>query len=412
MVGSGAFTVSGLALAALGSPGPVLLAWALGGVIAACGALSYGALGGRLPISGGEYTLLARTVHPLAGFLAGWLSLFAGFSAPIAVAALGLEAYAGAALGRPGGPPWLGALAIAGAALAHAARLRLGVALQNAAVLLKLAGIAAFVGVGAARAAERSESLLVLPVSLDPWALASTVVWVSFAYSGWNAAVYVASEIRDPARNLTRSLVGATALVSAAYLALNAVFLLAAPAPELAGKTEIGAIAAGALGGVALRRALAALVALALLTSISSMLMAGPRVVAQMAEDGLLPRCLRARGGAPRAAIALQALLALGAVASSSLADLLGYAGFMLSLSSAATVLALMWLRAREGAERVPLPGWPFVPGLFVAVTASAALSLVVREPDVAGLGLLTLAAGLPVYLFARGPQVAALETR
>jgi len=405
MIGSGAFTVSGFALAALGEPGPVLLAWAIGGAIATCGALSYGALGRRLPISGGEYALLSRAVHPLAGFLAGWLSLLAGFTAPIALAALGLQAYFDATLGRPAGAPWLGALAIVLCALAHAGRASLGVRLQNAAVALKLAGIAAFVAIGAVHAGPGAERVLRMPESVDVVALAGTVVWVSFAYSGWNAALYVAGELRDPARSLTRSLVGATALVTLAYLSLNAVFLLAAPVAALSGRAEIGAVAAEALGGAGLRQALAALVAVALLTSISSMLMAGPRVYAQMAEDGRLPRFLRARAGLPRAAIAAQALLALAFTAVSDLAELLGYAGFLLSLSSAATVLTLMGLRLREGAARVPLPGWPWVPGAFVLATASAALALVLREPRVLWLGLATLAAGLPVYRYTGGER-------
>jgi APA family basic amino acid/polyamine antiporter len=406
MIGSGAFTISGFALASLGTPGPVLLAWLLGGVLAACGALSYGALGRRLPVSGGEYTVLSRALHPLAGFLAGWLSLFAGFTAPIAVAALGLQAYFDAALARPSGWPWLGLAAVAGAAALHALRLGLGVRLQNAAVALKLAGIAAFVAFGAPAVAARFADAFAMPARLDLAALGGTVVWVSFAYSGWNAAIYVASELKDPARNLTRSLLGATLLVAVVYLLLNAVFVLAAPTAALAGKAEVGAVAAEALGGAGLRRALAGLVALALLTSISSMLMAGPRVIAQMAEDGVLPRFLRARGGAPRAAIALQAGLALVATASSTLTELLGYAGFMLSVSAAATVATLMALRRREGAASVPLPGWPLVPALFVAGTLAAAAALVLRDPRVAGLGVLTLATGLPAYWLAtRAPH-------
>ncbi len=397
MVGSGAFTISGFALAALGEPGPVLLAWAVGGAIATAGALCYGALGRRLPLSGGEYALLSRAVSPLAGFLAGWVSLVAGFSAPIALAALGLQAYADAAFGRPAGPPWLGALAIAACALAHAFRTRVGVGLQNAAVALKLAGIAAFVVFGASGVGERLPRAFAWPTSVDPGAFALTVVWVSFAYSGWNAAIYVASELREPAR-LSRSLVAATALVTLAYLALNAVFLSAAPVASLAGKAEIGAIAAEALGGPVLRQALSALIAFALLTSISSMLMAGPRVYAQMAEDGMLPQFLRTRRGAPRAAIGLQALLALALTWSSGFAELLGYAGFLLSLSSAATVLALVRLRMREGATRVPLPGWPWLPIAFVAATSGSALALVWREPFLLGLGAATLASGLAVY--------------
>ncbi len=398
MVGSGAFTVSGVALAELGEPGPVLLAWAVGGAIATAGALCYGALGQRLPLSGGEYALLSRAVSPLAGFLAGWVSLIAGFSAPLALAALGLQAYFDAALGRAAGRPWLGALAIGVCALAHAASTRFGVGAQNAAVALKLAGIAAFIAVGVAAGEGGSLSqALRWPARFDAGAFALSIVWVSFAYSGWNAASYVASELREPAR-LSRSLVGATALVTLAYLALNAVILGAAPPAALAGRAEIGAVAAEALGGAPLRQALSALVGFALLTSISSLLMAGPRVYAQMADDGLLPRFLRSRAAAPRAAIALQALLALGLSAASDFAELLGYAGFLLSLSSAATVLALMRLRAREDARRVPLPGWPWLPAAFVAATSASALALVWREPFVLALGAATLAPALPVY--------------
>jgi APA family basic amino acid/polyamine antiporter len=304
----------------------------------------------------------------------------------------------------------VGAIAIVLSALAHATRVQLGVALQNAAVALKLAGIAVFVAIGAAHAGPGVAQVLAPPASLDLGALATTVVWISFAYSGWNAAIYVASELRDPARKLTRSLVGATALVMVAYLALNAVFLTAAPAASLAGRAEVGAIAAEALGGAGLRRALAGLVALALLTSISSMLMAGPRVYAQMAEDGMLPGFLRMRGDVPRAAIALQAALALVVTASSGLAALFGYAGFLLSASAAATVLVLLGLRRREGPERVPLPGWPWLPGTFVGVTLAATLMMALREPVVAGLGLLTVAAGVPVYRLAGGARGAALR--
>ncbi len=397
MVGSGAFTISGVALGLLGEPTLVLGAWAVGGAIATCGALCYGALGRRLPISGGEYALLSRAVSPLAGFLAGWVSLLAGFSAPIALTALGLEAYAGAALGRPEGLHGLGALAICVCALAHAAPTRLGVGLQNAAVALKLAGIAAFIGLGAAFSDERALAALAWPERFDPSAFALTVAWVSFAYSGWNAAAYVASELREPGR-LSRSLVGATALVALAYLALNAVFLTAAPVAALAGKLEAGAIAAEALGGPRLRGALSALVAFALLTSISSMLMAGPRVYAQMAADGLLPRVLRAGDGPPRTAIALQALLSLGLCAWGDFSELLGYAGFLLGLSSAATVLALAALRAREGPASVPLPGWPWLPAAFVTATLGTAGVLVWREPFVLGLGAATLGSGVLAY--------------
>lgn len=401
MVGAGVFTTSGFALADLGRRDLVLLAWVVGGALALCGALSYGALARRIPESGGEYTFLARTLHPLAGFLAGWISLTAGFTAPIAAAAHGLQAYLGASLpewAASRDPRWIGTLAIAAAGLMHGLRFREGVLLQNLAVAAKLVLIAGFVALGAtlrpALSADAEPSLQ----TVDLGAFAVTLVWISFSYSGWNAAVYLGGEVRRPERNLTRSLLLATLLVTCIYVALNAVFLYAVPREALAGEVEVGAIAAEALGGPGLRAGLSALVALALFTSISSMVMAGPRVYARMAEDGMLPRVFRMGAEVPGAAIALQTGLAIFVLWVSALRALLGYIGFTLGLSAAATIVGLLALRRREGAERVPIPGYPWVPAIFVTATLATAGFMVARQPVESLLGLLTVGAGLPVY--------------
>jgi APA family basic amino acid/polyamine antiporter len=371
--------------------------------MALCGALSYGALARRIPESGGEYTFLSKTVHPLAGFLAGWVSLLVGFTAPIAAAALGLQAYLADSFVLTARPEWIGTTAILIAGLMHGLRLRAGVVLQNTAVALKLAVIGGFVLLGVMRVPSHLDSA-VLP-SADDFGLgafAVTLVWISFAYSGWNAAVYLAGEVREPERNLHRSLWLATGLVTLIYLALNAVFLYSAPAQVLAGKAEIGAIAAEALGGTALRQAVSVLVALALFTSISSMVMAGPRVYARMAEDGLFPRRIGVAKEVPRAAVALQVGLAVLVAWVSGLRELLGYIGFTLGISAAATVGGLIALRRREGALRVPVPGYPWVPGLFILTTLAAAGFMAVRQPLEAGMGLLTVALGVPVYWLMR----------
>ncbi len=355
MIGAGVFTTSGFALADLGRRAWVLLAWLVGGLLAMCGALSYGALARRIPESGGEYTFLSQTVHPLAGFLAGWISLVAGFTAPIAAAALGLQAYLVGSGGDGARPEWIGTGAILITGLMHGLRLREGVILQNLAVGLKLLAIAVLVVFAAGQ----------LPVQglepsgpgiFKPGAFAVTLVWISFAYSGWNAAVYVAGEVRDPDRNLPRSLVLATLLVTLVYLALNTVFLYGAPVSALAGKAEVGAIAAEVIGGPWLRRAVSVLVALALFTSISAMVMAGPRVYARMAEDGVFPRIFGTGRNVPGTAVALQVGLAILVLWNSDLARLLGYIGFTLGLSAAATVAGLIAMRLREGPERVPKP--------------------------------------------------------
>ncbi len=402
MIGAGVFTTSGFALADLGRPETVLLAWVVGGVIALCGALSYGALARRIPESGGEYTFLSRTVHPLAGFLAGWVSLLVGFTAPIAAAALGLQAYLADSFGMAGRPEWIGTTAILIAGLMHGMQLRTGVVLQNTAVGLKLVLISGFVVLGALRIPVQADSSVLPSAGFELGAFAVTLVWISFAYSGWNAAVYIAGEVREPERHLHRSLWLGTGVVTLIYLALNAVFLYSAPAQALAGKAEIGAIAAEAHGGNALRQAVSVLVTLALFTSISAMVMAGPRVYARMAEDGLFPRRLGVAGEVPRAAVALQVGLAVLVAWVSGLRELLGYIGFTLGISAVATVGGLIALRRREGPLRVPVPGYPWVPGLFILTTLSAAGFMAARQPLEAGMGLLTVGLGVPAYWLMR----------
>lgn len=408
MVGAGVFTTSGFALNDLGEPMYVLLAWAVGGVLALLGALSYAGLARRLPGSGGEYHYLTHTIHPLAGFLAGWVSLLAGFTAPIAVAALALQEYVAPVLGVSFRAEWIGTAAIFAAFLMHGLHRSPGVWLQNLAVGLKLLLLVGFIGFGAVRlpqlSVERPE------VAFDIGKFAVTLVWISFAYAGWNAAVYVAGEVRDPERNATRSLwVGCTA-VAVVYLALNTVFVYAAPVERIVAEANIasiGATAARALGGDWLWRSTAAIVALALFTSISAMMMAGPRVYARMAEDGLFPRGVVARGTTPVGAVALQSGLAILVVWWSDLAQLLGYVGLTLSLSTAATVIGLMRLRRREGAERVPVFGYPWVPLGFVAVTLAAAGFMVWLRSADAIWGLVTVVAGIPLYYVFRARRVA-----
>lgn len=402
MVGAGVFTSSGYALADLGSRGYVLLAWVVGGIIALCGALCYTALLRRMPESGGEYYYLSRTVHPLAGFLAGWVSLLAGFTAPIAVAAIALARYLGPATGLALDPNGTATAAILLALVMHGLHLGSGARLQNGIVALKLLLLLAFVLLGLLRMPDltvaSSGATPASPPPFDIRAFAVTLVWISFAYSGWNATSYIAGEVRDPERNATRSLWLGCVIVAVTYVVLNAVFLYAAPIAELSGKAEVAAIAAQALGGRKLEVFLSSIVALALFTSISSMIMIGPRVYARMAEDGLFPRLFRQETAVPIRAMALQAILAISVVWISDLQRLLGYIGFTLGISAAATVLALIHQRRKLGAATIPMPGYPVVPAIYILMTLGASGFLIDRKPIVALMGLGTLLAGLPLY--------------
>jgi len=393
MIGAGVFSTSGFLLADLGSPWYVLAAWAAGGVQASLGAICYGALARRIPESGGEYLFLSRTLHPAAGYVAGWLSLLVGFSAPLAAAAFAFGVYAKPWLG--GIPPALaGSILILAFAAVHAVEVRRGAQVQNAAVLLKVTLIVAFVALAASK--------IGLPAAPPepPFPLAAfgvSLLWISFSYSGWNAAVYVAGEVRNPGKTIPRALMLGTALVTLLYLGLNAVFVFSAPIAELAGKLEIGRIAARAVGGAFLEEAVAGLIALALISSVSSLVMAGPRVYAQMATDGYLPRWLAATSGPPRAAIALQAGLALFFLWSATFDALLTWIGFTLGISTAATVAALIVLRKREGKTLV-VPGYPIVPWLFLAGVAAMTAFTVMQRPMESFVGFATILAGLAAW--------------
>jgi APA family basic amino acid/polyamine antiporter len=402
MVGAGVFTTSGFALQDH-ERSVVLLAWLVGGVLATCGCLSYGALGRRYPHSGGEYELLRRTIHPLAGFLAGWVSLLAGFTAPIAFAAAAFGRYLGPVLGVDPGP-WLGTFAILVAGGLHFGGARIGSRSQDAVVVLKVVLIVGFLVFGGAQLfGSPAADVVVADAPARPFdfgAFAVTCVWVSFAYSGWNAASYVAGEIDDAERALPRALLLGTLVTAALYLGLNAVFVYAAPVEALAGKAEVGLVAADALGGEWLERAVAAVVALALFTSIAAMTMAGPRVYSRMAADGFLPRAL-AGGADHRPAILLQIGLALVALWTQSLDSLMTYIGWTLSVSSAMTVVGLIRVRLRDGAESVPVPGWPWVPAVYVLVTFAIAGFSFQGRPTEASAGLATLCIGSLAYLLA-----------
>jgi len=405
-LGAGVFTTSGFAMSALGSPVYVLAAWLVGGLLALCGAASYGALSRLMPVSGGEYYFLSRAVHPLAGFIAGWISLWAGFTGAIAFAAISFEAYLLPAPLRDPLPPNVTATGvIVVTALAHGLRVRGGVLVQNLAVAAKLLLIGGFVLVVLLRSDVGAwDGVLAwreTPApAFSPSAFALTLMWVSYSYSGFNASVYVASEVDDPRRRVPRAMVIATVAVMLIYLLLNAIFVFG-PAPGvIAGREDVAALAADALAGETLAGAVRFIIAIALLTSVSAMMMAGPRVYARMAEDGVMPAVLRFGEEVPRTAIALQAALAIAVVWTAGLRELLTYLGFTLGLSAAASVASLFAV-ARRGGER--LPGNPGAPLVFICMTLLFAVLAAVENPrELLAAGLTILFAVLVYGVYGR----------
>lgn len=400
MVGTGVFTTSGILVRILGSPWLVLLTWFLGGVVALLGALCYGALAQKIPESGGEYIFLARTLHPVTAFVAGWLSLIVGFAVP-----LGALAYAFAEYLQPWLPPGVSprivaTLLMTGAAMLHFGSVSFGARVQAAVVIAEVVLITLFASFGLGRL--YPGGFHTTPLAGNPGNLGLALVIVSFSYLGWNAAVYIGGEVKDPERTLPRALILGTAIVTALYLAMNALFVFAAPVEVLAGRIDVAHVAAEVVGGPALAKAVSALVSLALALCVSALTMTGPQVAARMAADGLLPRRFAGRAGhPPRLALVFQLGLGLLALWTSTFEHILTYVGFTLGISMLATIIGLCRLRLREGPS-MRVPGWPWVPGLFLAFTIASTAVTVVQRPLEGLIGLATLAVGALAYLVRR----------
>ena len=408
MVGTGVFTTTGLLLEGIGSSPAVLLAWVFGGVIAFFGALSYVELVAALPRNGGEYQLLGRIFHPAVGFVAGWVSLVVGFSAPIAAAAIGFGVYFQAVV--PGLNPLLSAtLLIVLFSGIHAAHVTLGSGMQNLFTIAKVVVVLAFIGGGLALGdmghIGHESPTETLGAVMSP-AFAVGLIFVSFAYSGWNGAAYIAGEIKNPARSLPKALALGTGVVTLLYLGLNMVFMGAAPAEELSGTIDVGTVAATHLFGTQAGRALSGVISLLLVSSVSAMIMSGPRVYQAIGEDYRCFSFLKMRSGktGPFYAILLQAVAAIIMLLTSSFDALLTYIGFTLSLSAGLTVIGVFVMRKRE--PDLPRPyrcwGYPVTPVLFILLSCWMVVFTLIEAPVVAVAGAVTVFSGLGVWAMAR----------
>lgn len=417
MIGSGVFTTSGYSMVDLRSPGRVIVAWIIGGGLALAGAVSYGQLIRVMPKSGGEYLFLSRAIHPACGFLAGWLSLIAGFSGATALAAVTLAAYA---LPDNTDSRWLAAAVVIASSVLHGIRVRLGSGIQNLAVVLKLGLLLVLCGAAACKLNSHAWYLQGFPDQEMGWAqlvaaMAGSLVWISLSYSGFNAAVYVAEEVALPETTVASAMWRATLLVTMLYIALNAVFVCAVPPQVIAGREDVAAIAAAGLGGPRLAVFVRVTIVLALATSVSSMMMAGPRVYAKMADDGLMPQMFRfaprqahRASEAPSGAIWLQCVVTLVLVASLSLRQMLTYLGLTLSLSAAAAVACLFLPHIRHDYRKVcpnHRPWTLLAPGIFVLGTVTNAVVMGVADPRRLWGTVATVVSGGAIYLLMRVRQ-------
>ena len=416
MVGAGIFTSSGLLMQDLRNPLLMMALWVVGGVIALCGALCYGEVGAAIPRAGGEYIFLSKLFSPCLGFLSGWLSLFAGFSAPIAFSAMGCIEYLSRAFP---GLLQIGLLeedlealllrkiyaiaVIAVFTLIHLRGIVFGAKVQNALTIMKVGLIVALIvfGLASGKGDTAHFSSQSFDFGFAGWkVIGLSLMWIMFAYSGWNAAAYLGSEIKNPAKNLPLSLFLGTGIVILLYLAFNVFYIYAVPPEEMEGVISIAGLAAGRAFGPSFEVVISVLISFALLSSLSAFIILGPRVYYAMAKDGCFFRFaarIHPVYKVPHRSILLQGAIASVLVLMGSFEQILTYMGFSLGIFPILVVMGVFKLR-RSGASPHRMPGYPLVPLVYIAFGIGILVLAFLERPLVSSIALGTTALGIPVY--------------
>lgn len=403
MIGTGVFTSLGFQLMSVQNTWSIVFLWLTGGIMALFGAFSYAELGTRLPRSGGEYHYISETIHPLPGYLSGWVSLTVGFAAPVALAAMAMASYLNAYV--PIRADLLAAVTVTLISVVHSIHLKQSERFQNVFTVIKLLVIITLIGLCFALAPDHHymdwsggwKTEVLLP------AYAVSLVFVSYAYSGWNAAAYIVEEIRDVRKNLPIALIAGTAVVAVLYVLVQLAFLRAAPVSELTGKVEVGQVAATAVLGPAGGQAISLIIAVLLVSSISAMVWVGPRVTKAIGDDHRLWRGLSVlnANGLPVRAIWLQWFISVVLILTGSFEQVLLYSGFILQAFSMLAVIGMIRLRIRQP----DLPGYrspffPFIQIIFLLFGTWILAFMIYDRPQESLFGVFNLLVGIITYFW------------
>jgi APA family basic amino acid/polyamine antiporter len=412
VIGSGIFLTPGSIAQLLPHPGAIFAAWLAGGLLSLAGALANAELGAMYPRAGGDYVYLREAFHPLAGFLVGWLSFFVIYAGTIATLAAGFAAGLASFLPLGRGEQVAVAVALTWAVSAlNYAGVRWGARANNVTTAFKVGALVAFcllaplLGAGSFG---HLRPLVTGAADLSVSAFALALSPVLFSYLGWNSSVYVASEIREPGRNVPRSLFLGVGICTGVYLLVNATYLFAVPAGGLRGVANAGEAAARALFGGTGAVLVSAFVLASILGTLNATVLVGPRIAYAMALDGLFFRGVdraHERFRTPAVAIGVQAVTASAILLGlETFQRALDYTTFAILLATMADVAALYRLR-RIRPDR-PRPyrarGYPWVPALYLLANAGVAAALLRGRPSECAAGLALLALGLPFYAFFR----------
>ncbi len=374
MIGTGVFTSLGYQLIDIHSIFPLIMLWVIGGVIALCGTLTYSELATSYPRSGGEYHLLTIIIHPSLGFAAGIVSSTVGFAAPAVLAAMALGNYLSTVI--PFFDPIVIALVtIIGIHLLHMLSIRWGIIFQDGFTIIKIGLILMFIIFGIFH--DSPEKISIIPMTDDFKILMSpefavSLVWVSYAYTGWNSVVYIAGEIDNPKINIPKSMILATMFVTALYLFLNYIFLYTTSIESMVGKVEIGYVAGLEIFGNIGAKVISLGISILLLSTISSYVYIGPRIMQAMGEDHQALQILSSKknNGIPINAFWIQLFISILFIFTSTFEQVLMYAGISLIVTTIFTVLSLFILRVTEPSLHRPymVPGFPITPLLYLLI--------------------------------------------
>ncbi len=417
MIGAGIFTTSGLLMTGLNDPVLMLALWVAGGIIALCGALSYGELGAAMPGAGGEYLFLSKLYSPLYGFLSGWVSFMVGFSAPIAASALGFSEYFMRAL--PGISQWAetsrlispvmtGKLLAIGVILVftfiHYRGIKYGARVQNVLTVLKVGLILLLIVAGFVSGEGDFSNFTAGDKAPSGLAGMKTIglslMWIMFAYSGWNASTYLGAEIKNPSRTLPRSLILGTLIVMLLYLGVNTLYVYGIKPNEMKDVISVGGLAMGNLFGRSADILFSLLIGFALFSSLSAFLIIGPRVYYSMAKDGLFFRSvakIHSRFMVPSNSILLQCLIAIILVFSGTFEQVLTYMGFALGIFPLLSVAGI-WILRRRDKSAMRIKGFPFTQVIYLAAGIMILVLSFMEKPMESSVALLTVAVGIPAY--------------
>lgn len=412
MIGAGIFTTSGLLLADLYDPVLMLILWVAGGIIAFAGAMCYGELGAAIPKAGGEYALLTELYNPRIGFLSGWVSFVVGFSAPIAASAIGFSEYlyralpqifevSGISVGMMKNFYSIAIILIFTAI--HMRGIEFGARVQNYLTLLKVLLVAGLILFGFALGTgdfEHFNREPMDPSSVDIKSVGLALMWIMFAFSGWNASVYIGSEITKPEKNIPRSLLIGTGVVAFLYLLINVLFIYAIPPDEMEGVIAVGGLAMGKLFGTDVESLFSILVAFALFSSISAFIILGPRVYFAMSADGHFFRFaskVHKKYQVPVYSILFQAAISAVIILSGTFDQILTYMGFSLGIFPIITIFGLFKLRKR-GTGKVKLPGYPFTAVLYILTGVAILVLSFLERPVESSIAIATILVGFPAY--------------